>query len=172
MEKQRCIIFVDHANLFQILKRFFGRIDYVKFRQILSKGCHLVGTMIYIGLPHKISREQKKFLTYLEKNGFVIRFTRVSKNRFGKYHQKGIDILLYSDVVELAQEDSYDKAILVSGDADYIKAVEKLEELNKKVEIWSFKIAMSKDLLEAAGRRNIRYIDSILDEIEFKSNGK
>ena len=71
---------------------------------------------------------------------------------------------------KLAQEDSYDKAILVSGDADYIKAVEKLKELNKNFEIWSFKISMSRDLLKAAGRKNIRYIDTILDEIEFKSN--
>ena len=168
MEKERCIIFIDHANFYQILKKFFGRIDYVKFVQILSKGCHLVGVMIYMGLPHKVSREQKKFLTYLKKNGFVIRSRPVSKTRAGKYYQKGIDILFYSDVVELAQEDSYDKAILVSGDADYIKAVEKLKELNKDFEIWSFKISMSKDLLKAAGRKNIRYIDSILDEIEFK----
>lgn len=94
--------------------------------------------MIYMGLPHKVSREQKKFLTYLKKNEFVICYRSVHKTRTGKYYQKGIDILFYSDVVELAQEDSYDKAILVSGDADYIKAVEKLKELNKDFEIWSF----------------------------------
>ena len=35
------------------------RIDYVKFRQILSDGCHLVGTLIYMGLPDNISRKQK-----------------------------------------------------------------------------------------------------------------
>ena len=60
----------------------------------------------------------------------------------------------------------------MSGDGDYIKAVEKLKELNKNFEIWSFKISMSRDLLKVAGRKSIRYIDSILDEIEFNSNGK
>jgi len=169
-EIERCMIFIDHANLFKILQKFFGRIDYVKFIQILSKGYHLVGAMIYMGLPYIVSRKQQKFYTYLEKNRFVLIFKPVSMTRNGKYYQKGVDIALYSDVVDLALKNSYDKAILVSGDGDFIKAVEKLKELEKKIEIWSFKISMSKKLLKAAGRRNIRYIETILDEIEFKGS--
>ena len=81
--------------------------------------------------------------------------------------RKGIDILIYQQIVELAEQDSYDKCILVSGDGDFALVVEKLKELGKKVEIWSFMNSLSKKLIEKAGHKNIFFIDPILDDIEY-----
>ena len=131
MEKERCIIFVDHANLYQILRKVYGRIDYVKLKEILSKGYHLVGTLIYMGLPYKVSKEQKKFYTYLKKAGYAIHFRPLSQAKNGKFFQKGIDTSLSQDLIGLAQGDYFDKAILVSGDADFTPAIIKLKELEK-----------------------------------------
>ncbi|KKM21032.1 hypothetical protein LCGC14_1639530 [marine sediment metagenome] len=50
---------------------------------------------------------------------------------------------------------------------NFVEAVNKLKELGKGIQIWSFKISFSKKLKKAAGYRNIHYIDEILDEIEF-----
>ena len=94
--------------------------------------------MIYMGLPHKVSREQKKFLTYLKKNGFVIRYRRVSKTRAGKYYQKGtqsaniisttmrdhIDIL--SEIsMEMIQKDNQGKyyCTLIDNELKVVKAL-------------------------------------------------
>ena len=55
----------------------------------------------------------------------------------------------------------------MSGDRDFVEVVYKLKELGKQIQIWSFKISLSKKLMKAAGYRNVHYIDKILDEIEF-----
>ncbi len=59
----------------------------------------------------------------------------------------------------------------MSDDADFVEVVKKLKELDKKIEIWSFRISLAKKLIKTAGRENIHHIDTILDEIEFNPNG-
>ncbi|MCK4381277.1 MAG: NYN domain-containing protein, partial [Candidatus Lokiarchaeota archaeon] len=68
---------------------------------------------------------------------------------------------------ELAEEDTYDKAVLISGDSDFLDVVRKLKELKKEIEIWSFKKSISRSLIEEAGYENVHYIDDILDEIKY-----
>lgn len=55
------------------------------------------------------------------------------------YIEKGIDILLATDMVSLAFRNAYDTAILVSGDSDYVPVVKEIQELGKRVENASFK---------------------------------
>lgn len=170
MEKDRVIIFVDHANIWHQLKKVDTRIDYIKFKNILSKGCHLVGALIFVGKPDIVSKDKQKFYNYLKKARYVICDKPLLKTRNGKRKQKGIDILIYREITELAEHESYDKCILVSGDADFVDVIRKLKELGKKIEVWSFKISLSRRLIKEAGKENIHYIDEILDDIEFISN--
>lgn len=169
MGKERAMIFVDEANVYYSLmeKDPKKRIDYMKFKDILAKECHLVGPFIFMGKPRNVTDEQQKFYDYLRSAGYVILFGRVQRSKNGKRRQKGIDILIYQQIVELAEQDSYDKCILVSGDGDFALVVEKLKELGKKVEIWSFMNSLSKKLIEKAGHKNIFFIDPILDDIEY-----
>ena len=69
---------------------------------------------------------------------------------------------------ETNETDSFDKAILVSGDGDFIEVVRKLKELKKEIEIWSFRESLSKHLKKEAGKNNIHFIEQILDQIEYK----
>ena len=163
------MLFVDHANVFKNLDKGDGRINYIKFKEILAQDSHLVGSFIYLGIPKKLSKEKRRFLSYLKKAKYVIQPKPVQVSPNGKIKQKGIDVFMYSEIVELAEADTYDKAIIVSGDADFIDAVKKLKELGKKVEIWSFKISLAQKLIEEAGKENIHYIDRILNDIEFLS---
>jgi uncharacterized LabA/DUF88 family protein len=47
--------------------------------------------------------------------------------------EKGIDTALVTDMIRLAWENSWDVAVLVSGDRDFIPAVEYLEQKGRKV---------------------------------------
>ena len=125
---------------------------------------------MFIGKPDNVTDEQQNFFTYLKKAGYFIRYKPLQKTRSGKRKQKGMDILIYREIIELAEQDSYDLCILVSGDADFVEIVKKLKELGKKIDIWSFKISLSRKLIEEAGKENIHYIDDILDVIEFKES--
>ena len=167
MGKERALIFVDHANVFKNLEILDGRINWKKFKNILSKGYHLVGALIFMGTPDIVPDEQKRFLTYLKKVGFVILDRPVQITRNGKKRQKEMDILIFDESIKLI--DAYDKCILVSGDGDFAYLVENLKEYGKKIEIWSFKRSLSKRLIDAAGKENIHYIDTILDDIEFRN---
>ena len=120
LEKERCLIFIDHANVFQNIRLIGGRIDYVKFKEILSEGYHLVGAIIFMGLLERVSKEQKRFFSFLRKSGYYTYFKRVQKTKSGRHRQKGIDISIFSNVVKLAEEDSYDTAILITGDGDFV----------------------------------------------------
>ncbi|MFX1568417.1 MAG: NYN domain-containing protein [Promethearchaeota archaeon] len=167
VEKKRMIIFCDHANLFHNIEDLKIRIDYLKLKELFAKNHHLVGFILYMGIPDKILPKKLKFLNFLKAQGFIIQPKRVIISPTGIKKQKGVDIFIYKDIVELAEEDSYDKAVLISGDSDFLDVVKKLKELKKEIEIWSFKKSISRSLIEEAGQENVNYIDTILDEIRY-----
>jgi uncharacterized LabA/DUF88 family protein len=164
---KRLIIFMDHANIFHNLESLKTRINYVRFREVLSKNYYLVGSILYMGLPKHVLPKKQAFIKYLESQGFVIQTKAIRESPNGKKFQKGIDIFIYRDIVELADEDSYDKAILVSGDSDFIDIVTKLRNLEKEIEIWGFYNSISQRLIYEAGKENVHYIDEILNEIKY-----
>ena len=163
--RQRAIIFIDHANLFYNIENLQIRIDYKKFKEILTRGDHLVGAFMYMGIPDQVYPKKQRFLKYLTSQGYVIQAKPIKVIAEGKKMQKGLDIFIYRDIVELADEDIYDKAILVSGDSDFIEIVRKLRELEKGIEIWSFKKSLSHNLLTEVGNENVYFINEILGEI-------
>jgi uncharacterized LabA/DUF88 family protein len=52
---------------------------------------------------------------------------------FRQSAEKGVDTAIVTDLLSLAWEDAYDVAILVSSDADFVPAVERLQEKGFKV---------------------------------------
>jgi len=167
LEKKRIIIFIDHANIFHNIENLNIRINYLKLKEKFTQNHHLVGIFMYMGIPDKILPKKLNFLKYLKAQGFIIQQKPVIISPTGKKKQKGVDIFIYKDIVELAEEDTYDKAILVSGDSDFLDIVRKLKELKKEIEIWSFKKSISRALIDEAGQDNVHYIDNILDEIRY-----
>jgi len=153
------MIFVDHANVLKNLEKFKGRIDWERFGYILAFGSYLVGKFMYLGLPQRVSKEKRRFLKSLEICGYVIQSMPVQESPSGEKRQKGVDVFMYKDITELAEEGSYDKAIIVSGDGDLVEAVRKLKEIGKTFEIWSFKESLSKYLVTEAGEENTNYIE-------------
>jgi uncharacterized LabA/DUF88 family protein len=166
------MIFIDEANVYYSLMKIHPgkRIDYVKFKDILAKGCHLVGNFMFMGKPKYVSDEQQKFYDYLNSAGYIIHFRRIQRSQGGRRRQKGIDLLMYKEIVELAEEDAYDKCILVSGDGDFSVVVDKLNELGKDVAVWSFMKSLSQELIEKAGKENIFFIEPILPDIEYRND--
>ncbi|UCD02352.1 MAG: NYN domain-containing protein [Promethearchaeota archaeon] len=167
LEKKRIIVFIDHANIFHNIEILNIRINYLKLKEILIRNHHLVGCFMYMSIFDNILPKKLKFLNYLRAQGFIVQQKPLIISPTGKKKQKGVDIFIYKDIVELAEEDTYDKAILVSGDSDFLDVVRKLKELKKEIEIWSFKKSISRALIDEAGQDNVHYIDNILDEIRF-----
>ncbi len=159
------VLFIDHANVFHNLQRLNVRIDWRKFKEHLSRNKWLSGTLLYMGLPKNLFPKKKRFVVYLEKQGFVIISKRIKESAHGKKRQVGVDIAIYKHMTELASEDAYDTAVLVSGDEDLLDAVREVKKFGKRVEIWGFKNSTSQKLIKEVGVENMRYVDDILDDI-------
>ena len=168
--KLKAVVFIDHSNLASpILEpnlRKCTRIDYKKLKMRLLNGYEGIGAYVFMGVPDPIRPEKEKFLSYIEKAGFIT-FTRpLAKRKDGTYEQKQVDIFMTLFMENQAQMNVFDVAILVSGDADFVIAVNLLQDLNKGVIIWSWKDSLSVQLRETVGPGNVFYIDDIWHTIK------
>ena len=68
--------------------------------------------------------------------------------------EKGVDIMVATDLLKFAWDDLYDVAILVSGDGDFAYAVETVKNMGKHVEIAAFTPNLSQELAAAADDRH------------------
>ena len=69
--------------------------------------------------------------------------------------EKGIDIMLATDLLYFAWNNFYDVAILVSGDSDFAYAFQAVKNMGKHVEVAYFENIVSRDLLETADYRHL-----------------
>jgi uncharacterized LabA/DUF88 family protein len=67
--------------------------------------------------------------------------------------EKGIDIMLATDLLYFAWNDFYDVALLVSGDSDFAYALQAVKNMGKHVEVAYFERGISKDLFSIADNR-------------------
>ncbi len=150
---ERVAIFIDGGNMFHAINAMKIKINYKKLIDILKKDRWLLRAYFYTGVPSgdlpKEIREQLKkqqgFLNELQNLGIKVKTIPLKKTPEG-YIEKGIDILIATDMISLAFKDGYDTAILVSGDSDFVPVVEKIQELGKRVETAAFKKTSSYEL--------------------------
>ncbi len=153
MEGERVAIFIDGANLFHALLQDFSNpnLDYELFAKKLLNGRTLVRVYFYTALPDQEQdperyQKQQKFTAALSrKDYFSVVLGRLEKRPTG-YVEKGVDISLAVDMLEMAFREAYDTAIVISGDGDFAKAVEVVKRLGKHVENASTKSCLSRHL--------------------------
>ncbi len=143
MEEERVAIFIDGNNLYYSLKDLkIKKIDFRKLLAILSEKKLLTSTYYYNaslnrGIDEEKYWEQQKFFDVLRKIlDFKVVLCRMRKHKKdGKisFDVKGDDVYLAVDLVSGAYENLYDIAIIVSGDEDFVPAIQKAQKLGKKV---------------------------------------
>ena len=162
----RIIIFIDNSNIFKGFRKYNIKADYEKLKHIITKNRKLEGIFLYEGAIYPMSPEKKKWYEDLNtKSGYTIRvsFDKIALN---ETYEKKVDVIIAIDIISLAYENTYDIAILVSGDGDFIPVVKKLKELDKKIELWAFRYSLSNALREELKNKDIYYLDDILSEIK------
>ncbi|MFX1427971.1 MAG: NYN domain-containing protein [Promethearchaeota archaeon] len=161
----KAAVFIDHSNIASPnlepnLKKS-KRIDYVKLKERLLQGFEGEAAFVFMGVTDPVRPEKKDFMRYLETAGFILLTRPLAKRRDGTYKQKQVDILMTHIMEWKAQAKDFDVAILVSGDADFVIAVNLLQDMNKGVIVWSWKKSLSSQLRDAVGNDNVFYIDDI-----------
>ena len=160
--ENRVAIFIDGSNLYHALRSNFRRHDlnFAEFAGKLSGSRRLFRTYYYNILQDAIQRpdghrEQQEFLDILQKTPYLevrLGSTKISQ---GIPVEKGIDIMLATDLLYFAWNDFYDVAVLVSGDSDFAYALQAVKNMGKHVEVAYFESGVSKDLLNVADNRHL-----------------
>jgi uncharacterized LabA/DUF88 family protein len=154
----RVAIFIDGSNLYHSVQNNFGRHDlnFTELANKLSAGRRLFRVYYYNVLQDPSQypesyREQQEFLDVLRKTPYLEVRLGSTKKALGV--EKGIDVMIATDLLYFAWSGFYDVAILVSGDADFAYAVQAVKNMGKHVEVAYFESGVSKDLLDVADNR-------------------
>jgi len=126
-------IFIDGANVDISSTRSKIRINYVLLKIFLTGGRTAVLANYYNSAPKDLA--ESSFYTRVGSAGFDLVYG--PKKREGR-PQKQIDVQIAVDMVSEAYDNTFDVAVLVSGDGDLKPAVEKLISMGKQVEVASF----------------------------------
>jgi uncharacterized LabA/DUF88 family protein len=157
--EDRVAIFIDGSNLYHSVQNNFGRHDlnFTEFANKLSAGRRLFRIYYYNVLQDPAQypeshREQQDFLDVLRKTPYLEIRLGSTKKALGV--EKGIDVMIATDLLYFAWSGFYDVAILVSGDADFAYAIQAVKNMGKHVEVAYFESGISKDLLDISDNRH------------------
>ncbi|MBF8299171.1 MAG: hypothetical protein HW397_220 [Dehalococcoidia bacterium] len=160
-QPHRVTIFIDGSNLYHSLEENCGRadLDFSSFAKKLvgDRELHRIYYYNILQDPEKKGQayqDQQKFLASL----YTIRYLEIrlgtSKFRGDVMVEKGVDIMMATDLLQYAWQGVYDTAILVTGDGDFIYAVQAVKNFGKYVEIAAFPANLSWDLAQVADDRH------------------
>ncbi len=144
----RVMIFIDGSNLYHSLKNFFKRtdIDIGKFANKLLGKRQLIRIYYYnakVGLREEPERyyDQQKFFAGITAIPYCeLRLGRLVYTNWPNSppYEKGVDILLATDMITHSFKNNYDVAILVAGDNDYVSAIQAVKDNGKNLEVALF----------------------------------
>ncbi len=157
--KERVVVFIDGPNIFYAIRDLNIKIDYRRLVNFLVKDRKLVEARYYTSMPREEDVQssewesymrQKKFLKKLESQGIKVIVTTLKKLPSGGYEEKGLDIILSTDMLKLSKK--YDTGILVSGDGDFVNVVKEIKQIGKRIENAAFIKTSSYQLRNACDR--------------------
>lgn len=159
--EQRVAIFIDGSNLYHALRENLGRTDlnFSDFAKKLAGDRPLVRIYYYNALQDpqrypEASKEQAEFLTVLRNVPYLEVRLGGMKLSQGQTVEKGVDVMLATDVLNFSWVNVYDTAVLVSGDGDFCYVLQTIKNMGKHLEVAYFEGNAAKDLLELA---DVRY---------------
>jgi uncharacterized LabA/DUF88 family protein len=144
---ERAAVFIDGGYFDKVLSSL-GRVrpDYLRFSDKVCCGAERFRTYYYHCMPHQSNPPtEEERNRYAAMDHFVHSLRRLTRFEVclgrlqhinGEYRQKGIDTLLSIDIVELAATGQIGKAILVSGDSDFVPAIKRAKAKGVIVELF------------------------------------
>ena len=156
----RVAIFIDGSNLFYAALQLGVEIDYTKLLYRLTAGAKLLRAFFYTGVD-RTNEKQQGFLLWMRRNGYRVIAKDLVQLPDGS-KKANLDVEIAVDLMALV--DSYDTAVLVSGDGDLAYAVDAVSYRGARIEVVSLRTMTSDSLINVADR----YIDleQIRDDIQ------
>src|SRR5438045_6247570 len=127
----RVAVFIDGNNLFHAARFHNIDIDYNKLLRVLLGDGRLLRAFFYTGVDVGAERQQG-FLLWMRRNGFRV-VQKELKTFYDGTRKANLDVEIAVDMLSLAGR--YDTAVLVSGDEDFVYAINAVAYKGRRVEI-------------------------------------
>jgi len=157
----RAAVFIDGAYLTKILDLDFGKpkIDLAGFSDLLCGKNERLRTYYYNCMPYQScppTEEERRRFAAMDKFVYTLkklpRF-EVKLGRLGcvggEFIQKRVDIALAADLVRLSYGRMIGKAVVVTGDSDFVPAIEAAKEAGVLVVLYYSPSSIHDELLSA-----------------------
>ncbi len=164
----RVCVFIDGSNFYNACQQNLGRTDVNlgAFAELLVTPARTLVRTYYYNCPlpadfdEQARKSQQKFFSALQRTAYLeVRLGKLVKrevvcqacnNRHVRYQEKGVDMRIGVDMLSAASKNLYDVAILVTGDGDLVEAVKAVKDLGKHVELATFPVGRSDELVTAS----------------------
>lgn len=155
---KRVIVFLDYSNFHGMMSQLTNKefpnqlvFDFGKYIEKLTNGMDLI--KVYFACSSISEHSQKQFFDYMDRQPYfyVKQFDR-RINSSGNQREKQVDVYLATQIVALAYENAYDIGIIVSGDEDFIPAIEVVQQKGKVIWAVSADGMLSDELKKKADR--------------------
>lgn len=137
----KAVVLIDGGYLAKVLETF-GRppFDFEKFSDLICQkaGCERIRTYYYHCRPYQSNpptpAEKTKYAEFSKFEAYLKKIPRLDfrpgrlQRIGGTFRQKGVDVCLSVDLVKLSCKGIIDKAILITGDSDFVPAVNVAKE--------------------------------------------
>ena len=163
----RVMVFIDYRNVYMSMQLMEDhcRMDLYRLTQILVGNRDLIGAYVFDARPMYTDKNDENITVQnkLREQGFRVIARESIVIREGKAVQKEVDVSLACEMLEHALMDHFDVAIVVSGDRDFVPAIQKVQAAGKRVEVVAFGDVYNEECKRAA---DMYYL---LDDIPFMS---
>lgn len=153
----RAMVFIDGQNLYHATPEYLN-LDYLELRDFLAGDLDCIRTYYFDSFPteEQIRRSEEEeemptlsskqdFYHLLRMNGFRV-VAKPLRERGDRFVEKGSDIRLATELIAQGFNDSYDVAIVVTGDLDFEKPIKYVQDQGKIVKLAMFERNVSSDL--------------------------
>ena len=163
----RAAVFIDGAYLTKILDVDFGKpkIDLARFSDILCGKYERLRTYYYNCMPYQscpVTEEERRRFASMDKFVYTLRKLprfEVKLGRLGcvggEFIQKRVDIALAADLVRLSCGRMIQKAVLVTGDSDFMPAIEAAKDAGVLVTLYYSQSSIHDELLSAVDEGSV-----------------
>ena len=159
----RVAVFIDNGYLSKVLNDG-KKVDFIRFCDVVCDGKERLRTYFYDCKPYvsepPTPEEKAKVSHYNKFAGkveglprFQMRYGKLRKNRDGSFEQKRVDILLAVELVRLSWSGQIGYAIIVTGDSDFVPAIEAAKDAGVITRLYYSRKAVHDELLSAVDER-------------------
>ncbi|MEK7069117.1 MAG: NYN domain-containing protein [Patescibacteria group bacterium] len=168
-ERPYNIAFIDGQNLHLGTRESGWAVDHKKLRIYLADKYHIREAYYFLGF---VSDTEQDLYANLQKSGFILSFREHSAALKGNKKGNVDSDIIFEIMKRIAENESFDKVFIISGDGDYKRMVDYLVKKVKFGKMLFPNKRFASSLYKRLGAEHFDSLESIKTNIQYLKNEK